>query len=72
MIHAYEATITWQSANRITEQCLRDNLRDLRRQYWRRKNGHPVGIFHIDINDDLQELKKRIDAFRVVREYIRG
>ena len=53
----------------ITTDNLKEVLEDLKENYKRRKKGHPLAIFEHDINEDLTEIKRRIEAFKLVLAY---
>jgi hypothetical protein len=53
----------------ITTDNLKEVLEDLKETYKRRKKGHPLAIFEHDINEDLTEIKRRIEAFKLVLAY---
>ena len=53
----------------ITTDNMKEVLEDLKENYKRRKKGHPLAIFEHDINEDLTEIKRRIEAFKLVLAY---
>ena len=53
----------------ITTDNLKEVLEDLKETYKRRKKGHSLAIFEHDINEDLTEIKRRIEAFELVLAY---
>ena len=53
----------------ITKDNLKGALDVLKGDYKRRKSGHPLAIFEHDINEDLTEIKRRIEAFKLVLAY---
>jgi len=53
----------------ITKNNLKGALDVLKEDYKRRKKGHPLAIFEHDIKEDLTEIKRRIEAFKLVLAY---
>ena len=53
----------------ITKDNLKGALDVLKEDYKRRKKGHALAIFEHDINEDLTEIKRRIEAFKLVLAY---
>ena len=53
----------------ITTDNLKEVLEDLKETYKRRKKGHPLAIFEHAKSDDLDEIKRHIEAFKLVLKY---
>ena len=53
----------------ITKDNLKGALKDLKEDYKRRKKGHPLAIFKHAKSDDLNEIKRHIEAFKLVLKY---
>ena len=53
----------------ITTQNLKEALAILKEDHKQRKKGHALAIFEHDINEDLDEIKRHIQAFKTVLLY---
>jgi hypothetical protein len=56
----------------VTTEGLKRVLLCLKEDYKGRKAGQQISIFHTDKDKDLAELKRHIDAFKLVLKYYGG
>lgn len=68
----YKVKVPWQSANEVTVAYLKDTMAELKANQRARREGHPLGIFENDKNDDLREIKRHINSLKLILEYLDG
>ena len=68
----YKVKVPWESANEVTVAYLKDTIAELKVNQRARKEGHPLGIFENDKDEDLKEIKRHISAFKTVLSYLNG
>lgn len=68
----YKVKVPWESANEVTVAYLKDTIAELKENKRARKEGHPLGIFEKDKDEDLREIKRHINAFKTVLSYLNG
>lgn len=68
----YKVKLPWESANEVTVAYLKDTIAELKANQRARKEGHPLGIFEKDKDEDLKEIKRHITSFKTVLSYLNG
>lgn len=58
-----------EGVNDIIRTDLGEALKNLKDDLKRRKKGNSIAIFHMDKNEDVAELQRHIDAFKLVLKY---
>ena len=58
-----------EGMNMLVRADLKDALRNLRDDLKRRKAGGTLSIFHSNQAEDVRELQRHVDAFRIVLKY---
>lgn len=58
-----------EGMNTLVRQDLKGVVKTLRTDLKRRKAGGTLGIFHANQAEDVREIQKHIDAFRLVLRY---
>jgi len=58
-----------EGMNTLVREDLKDTLKSLKTDLKRRKAGGTLAIFHMEKQDDIDELQKHVDAFTLVLRY---
>ena len=58
-----------EGMNTFVRADLKDTLKSLQEDLKRRKAGGNLAIFHTDSRQDIDELKRHVDAFKLVLRY---
>jgi hypothetical protein len=58
-----------EGMNTLVRADLKDTLKSLRDDLKRRKAGGTLAIFHNNQVEDIRELQRHVDAFRLVLKY---
>lgn len=65
--------LPWEAIDKIVVDSVRDSLTYLNEELARiRTNQEPTGIFSHDLEEDVFEIVKHIEAFELVIEYFGG
>ena len=58
-----------EGVNDIVRSDLTNSLDNLKDDLKRRKKGDSIAIFHMEKDEDIDELKRHIEAFKLVLKY---
>jgi hypothetical protein len=61
-----------EGVNDIVRSELKDTLKNLQDDLKRRKAGNSIAIFHMTKDEDVDELQRHIEAFKLVLKYYGG
>lgn len=61
-----------EGVNDIVRSELKDTLKNLQDDLKRRKAGNSIAIFHMTKDEDIAELQRHIEAFKLVLKYYGG
>jgi len=61
--------LSWQEVDRIVVKQLEQQLNVFLEEIEARKLGHGMAMFYTDHTEDVTELQKHIDAFKLVIDY---
>lgn len=58
-----------EGVNAIVRSELGETLENLKDDLKRRKKGNSIAIFHMDKDEDVAELERHVEAFKLVMRY---